>query len=78
MGIFPQPLVLGWMGPSVDQMANEVITAREVNVSRVKTAPTAPTAPAPARARADAGSPAGSNGRLLAAVPGAPAENPAK
>ncbi len=34
MGVFPQPLVLGWMGHSVDQMAQEVITAREVDVQR--------------------------------------------
>jgi NADH-quinone oxidoreductase subunit M len=50
MGIFPQPLVLGWMGHSVDQMAQEVITAREVNVPRGKAAPIGPTA-----VRADAG-----------------------
>ena len=32
MGIFPQPLVLSWMGPSVDQMVQSVTTAREINV----------------------------------------------
>ncbi|MGP0062311.1 MAG: complex I subunit 4 family protein [Isosphaeraceae bacterium] len=64
MGIFPQPLVLGWMGHSVDQMAQEVITAREVNVPREKAAPVAP-----AKARADAGSPAPSPGNLLAKAP---------
>ncbi len=32
MGIFPQPLVLSWMGPSVDQMVQGVVTAREINV----------------------------------------------
>jgi NADH-quinone oxidoreductase subunit M len=31
MGIFPQALVLSWMGPSVDQMARSVTTAREIN-----------------------------------------------
>ena len=34
MGILPQPLVLSWMSPSVDQMADGVMTARELNVSR--------------------------------------------
>ena len=34
MGIFPQPLVLSWMSPSVDRMAYETITAREVAVPR--------------------------------------------
>ena len=32
MGVFPQPLVLSWMGPSVDQMVQGVVTARELNV----------------------------------------------
>jgi NADH-quinone oxidoreductase subunit M len=31
MGIFPQQLVLSWMGPSVDQMVRSVTTAREIN-----------------------------------------------
>jgi NADH-quinone oxidoreductase subunit M len=31
MGIFPQSLVLSWMSPSVDQVAQRVITARELN-----------------------------------------------
>jgi NADH-quinone oxidoreductase subunit M len=32
MGIFPAPLVLNWMGPSVDQVVQGVVTARELNV----------------------------------------------
>ena len=32
MGVFPQGLILNWMRPSVDQMAQKVITARELNV----------------------------------------------
>ncbi len=32
MGILPQPLILSWMGPSVDQMVEGVMTARELNV----------------------------------------------
>jgi NADH-quinone oxidoreductase subunit M len=32
MGIFPQWLVLGWMGPSVDQVAQKVMTAPTLNV----------------------------------------------
>ncbi len=31
MGIFPQPLVLNWMGPSVDQVVQSVTSAREIN-----------------------------------------------
>jgi NADH-quinone oxidoreductase subunit M len=34
MGIQPQRLVLSWMAPSVDQMVQGVVTAREVNVQR--------------------------------------------
>ena len=34
MGIFPQPLVLSWMSPSVDQMVQGVVTARELNAQR--------------------------------------------
>jgi NADH-quinone oxidoreductase subunit M len=34
MGILPQTLVLSWMGPSVDQMVQGVVTARELNVQR--------------------------------------------
>jgi NADH-quinone oxidoreductase subunit M len=68
MGIFPQALVLSWMSPSVDQMAHEVITAREVAVPRAKAAPIAPTG-----ARAEAGAPAASRDHLLAEVPTSPA-----
>ena len=32
MGVFPQPLILSWMSPSVDQVAQKVLTARELNV----------------------------------------------
>ena len=32
MGVFPQPLVLSWMSPSVDQMVQSVTTAKEINV----------------------------------------------
>jgi NADH-quinone oxidoreductase subunit M len=32
MGVFPQTLVLSWTGPSVDQMVQGVVTARELNV----------------------------------------------
>ncbi len=32
MGIFPQPLVLSWMSPSVDQVVQSVTTAKEINV----------------------------------------------
>jgi NADH-quinone oxidoreductase subunit M len=31
MGIFPQPLILNWMGPSVDQVVQSVTSAREIN-----------------------------------------------
>jgi NADH-quinone oxidoreductase subunit M len=32
MGMFPHPLVLSWMSPSVDQMVQSVTTAKEINV----------------------------------------------
>ncbi len=32
MGVFPQWLVFNWMSPSVDQVAQKVLTARELNV----------------------------------------------
>ena len=31
MGIFPQQLILSWMGPSVDQVVQSVTSAREIN-----------------------------------------------
>ena len=34
MGVFPQPLILSWMGPSVDQVVQSVTTAREINIQR--------------------------------------------
>jgi NADH-quinone oxidoreductase subunit M len=37
MGIFPQWLILSWMGPSADEVARRVMTARELNI------PSAPT-----------------------------------
>jgi NADH-quinone oxidoreductase subunit M len=39
MGVFPQPLVLSWMGPSVDQMVRSVTTAREINVQSIRVRP---------------------------------------
>jgi NADH-quinone oxidoreductase subunit M len=48
MGILPQPLILSWMGPSVDQMVEQVMTARELNVPRGRVV-------APPARRADAG-----------------------
>ena len=32
MGVFPQPLILSWMSPSVDQVVQQVTTAKEINV----------------------------------------------
>jgi hypothetical protein len=55
------------MGHSADQMAQQVITAREVDVARARTAPPRP---APAPARADAGGQPASRGQLVATVPG--------
>jgi NADH-quinone oxidoreductase subunit M len=34
MGIFPQALILRWMSPSVDRVAQQVMSARELNVTR--------------------------------------------
>src|SRR5262249_17832208 len=39
MGIFPQWLILSWMGPSVDDVANRVMTARELNTPRTAAPP---------------------------------------
>jgi NADH-quinone oxidoreductase subunit M len=46
MGIFPQPLVLSWMGPSIDQLVQGVVTARELDVQpgQVRRAVVAPAA----------------------------------
>jgi NADH-quinone oxidoreductase subunit M len=41
MGVFPQPLILSWMSPSVDRMVNGVFTARELNASIQGQAPVA-------------------------------------
>jgi NADH-quinone oxidoreductase subunit M len=32
LGIFPQPLVFSWMGPSIDRMVSGVVHAREVTI----------------------------------------------
>jgi NADH-quinone oxidoreductase subunit M len=52
MGVFPHPLILSWMSPSVNQMVNDVFTARELNthipaplLGRVATPPEATPAP---------------------------------
>ena len=45
MGIFPQSLVLSWMGPSVDQVVQKVMTARELNVQRPAPRPGSPRSP---------------------------------
>ena len=38
MGVFPNPLVLSWVSPSVGEMVNSVVTAaRELNVSAIRT-----------------------------------------
>ena len=38
MGVFPNPLVLSWVSPSVGEMVNSVVTAaREPNVSAIRT-----------------------------------------
>jgi NADH-quinone oxidoreductase subunit M len=34
MGIFPQALILRWMSPSVDHVAQQVLNARELNIPR--------------------------------------------
>jgi NADH:ubiquinone oxidoreductase subunit 5 (subunit L)/multisubunit Na+/H+ antiporter MnhA subunit len=57
LGILPQPLVFSWMSPSVDQMVQDVVTARELNIQRGR----AQLSPTPAR-RLDAGIKATSQG----------------
>jgi NADH-quinone oxidoreductase subunit M len=47
MGVLPQPLVLSWMGPSVDQMVRGVVTARELNIQRSQVRQTAQRASEP-------------------------------
>src|SRR5205823_1548621 len=42
MGILPQTLVLSWMSPSVDQMVQGVMTARELNIQPGRVARIAP------------------------------------
>ena len=63
MGVFPQPLVLSWMGPSVDLMAEQVITAREVAIPGLKVQPATP-----AKAHANAAQPSNTTA-LIAKVP---------
>jgi NADH-quinone oxidoreductase subunit M len=41
MGIFPHLLVFSWMGPSVDQLVQGVVTAREIDIQPGQTRPTA-------------------------------------
>jgi NADH-quinone oxidoreductase subunit M len=45
MGVFPQPLVLAWMSPSVDQMVQSVTTAKEINVQARQIRPAGRVAP---------------------------------
>jgi NADH-quinone oxidoreductase subunit M len=44
MGIFPQPLILSWMRPSVDRMVEGIATAKELNAqpSQVRSASAGP------------------------------------
>jgi NADH-quinone oxidoreductase subunit M len=37
MGVFPNTLVLSWVSPSVGEMVNSVVTARELNASAIRT-----------------------------------------
>ena len=37
MGVFPNALVLSWVSPSVGEMVNSVVTARELNVAAIRT-----------------------------------------
>jgi NADH-quinone oxidoreductase subunit M len=46
MGVLPQPLVLSWMSPSVDQMVHGVVTARELSAQARPPRPVALAAPA--------------------------------
>jgi NADH-quinone oxidoreductase subunit M len=39
MGIFPQTMILSWMSPSVDRVAQQVMNARELNVTKGPVAP---------------------------------------
>jgi NADH-quinone oxidoreductase subunit M len=76
MGIFPQPLILSWMSPSVDRMVQGVVTARELNVQRgqIRNAAAPPvkgdklSAP-PAARPIEAGSPGRSVGAATATSP---------
>jgi NADH-quinone oxidoreductase subunit M len=64
MGIFPQWLVFSWMGPSVEQLVQGVVTARELNIQPGQVRPTAWSPPE----RGD-----GTSDRLLARAPDADA-----
>ena len=46
MGIFPYPMVLSWMSPSVDRVVQGVVTARELNAVRTTPRPVAAASPA--------------------------------
>jgi NADH-quinone oxidoreductase subunit M len=50
MGVFPQPLVLSWMSPSVDQTVKAIVTAKELNAQSVGGRPVALAAPTAGRA----------------------------
>jgi NADH-quinone oxidoreductase subunit M len=59
MGIFPNTLVLSWVSPSVGEMVNSVVTARELNVAATRTVQNAvPRIPARISAPAPASPPA--------------------
>ncbi|WP_165232245.1 complex I subunit 4 family protein [Aquisphaera insulae] len=46
MGVFPNALVLSWVNPSVNQMVNSVVHARELNAQVPRAAVVAPATPA--------------------------------
>ncbi|MFO0893166.1 MAG: NADH-quinone oxidoreductase subunit M [Isosphaeraceae bacterium] len=55
MGVLPNTLIFSWMSPSVNQMVNSVVTARELNTlprAAVRNEPPAAPAPAPVPAPA--------------------------
>jgi len=59
MGVFPNTLVLSWVSPSVGEMVNSVVTARELNVAATRTVQNAvPRIPARISAPAPASPPA--------------------
>jgi NADH-quinone oxidoreductase subunit M len=46
MGVLPNYLIFSWMSPSVNQMVNAVVTARELNATPVTASKDRPTTPA--------------------------------